>query len=202
MKISQVKTLSQLQKLIKTRKRAAKQGSKLYRNLNKCYKKVDWKRQFIPTSEAQQILDDPFLKSWRRLYADKELKSIKNSNSPQDIVYKTENIQGLCLMKELATLLEVNYLRKKVKSVKVEYKSFYFDSAYRGNIFLFSYPKSLEWKAELLTDFLKTKEFLFDEDSPHWKGMKAVRYFCLKYLMNAKVERWQSQVQRFLSEKD
>jgi hypothetical protein len=65
-------------------------------------------------------------------------------------------------MKELATLLEVNYLRKKVKSVKVEYKSFHFDSVYRGNVFLFSYPKSLEWKAELLTDFLKTKEFLFD----------------------------------------
>lgn len=77
---------------------------------------------------------------------------------------------------------------------KIEYKPFHFDSAYRGDIYLFSYPKSREWKAELLTEFLHTKEFLFDEDSPHWKGMKKLRYFCLKNLMNSKVEKWEYQV--------
>ena len=202
MKISQVKTLSQLRKLIKTRKRAAKQGSKLYGKLNKSYKKVDWKRQYIPTTEAKEILDDPFLKCWRRLYTDKEIKPIKNDKNLSNVVYKTENIEGLCLIKELASLLEVKYLQKIPKYVKQQGVPFYFDSAYRGRVFLFSYPKSKEWKAELLTQFLKTKEFLFDEDSPHWKGMKKVRYFCQKFLMNCKVERWQSQVQRFLSEKD
>lgn len=81
--------------------------------------------------------------------------------------------------------------KRKTVLVKQKLKPFYFDSAYRGRIFLFSYPESREWKAELLTEFLKTKEFLFDEDSPHWKGMKKVRYFCYKFLMNAKVEKWE-----------
>ena len=81
--------------------------------------------------------------------------------------------------------------KRKTVIVKQKLKPFYFDSAYRGRVFLFSYPESREWKAELLTEFLKTKEFLFDEDNPHWKGMKKVRYFCYKFLMNAKVEKWE-----------
>ena len=84
---------------------------------------------------------------------------------------------------------------------KGNYKPFYFDSAYQGRLYLFSYPASMEWKVEPLTEFLHTKEFLFDEDSPYWKGIDSIRYFTQKFLMKCRMEKWEYQVQRYLLEK-
>lgn len=121
----------------------------------------------------------------------------------KDGYYLKSNVENLFLLQELMCQMDDDYWHNVHHyDYKIEYKPFRFNSAYRGDIFLFSYPKSREWKAELLTDFLHTKEFLFDEDSPHWKGMPKLRYFCLKNLMNSKVEKWEYQVQRFLAKKD
>lgn len=203
MKISEVKTLSELQKLLKIRKRNAVNSKKsLYRNMNKDYKKVDWRRDYIPSQQAKQILNDPFYKCWRRLYADKETQPIISKENRNIVTYKTQNIQGLCLLKQLAALQQNKYFSKSRVNKSKDDTKFYFNSAYMGQIFLFSYPKSREWKAELLTEFLKTKEFLFDEDSPYWKGLDQLKYFLRKYLMNCKVERWDYNLQRFLTKED
>lgn len=197
-------TLAQIKKQIKRFKNKAKKNCQhLYGKLNKNYKKLDWNKKRFITSEIKDVIQDQNFKRWRRIKADKDVAIIKEG---KNYYVQRQNLQGLCLLRQICCQLQDDYLsdtkeNKKYKS-KVQYVSFYFDSAYRGNVYLFSYPKSKEWKAELLTVFLKTKEFLFDEDSPHWKGMKKLRYFCLKHLMNSKVERWQSQVQRFLSESD
>jgi hypothetical protein len=136
-------------------------------------------------------MNDEYHKSWRILLRQGDLKGMIRNNNPCDVIYLKDNVEAVCLLKELGAQFEETFFdKKKAKPYKIEYKPFHFNSAYRGDIFLFSYPKSREWKAELLTDFLHTKEFLFDEDSPHWKGMPKLRYFCLKNLMNSKVEKW------------
>ena len=194
-------TLSQIQKQIKRFKNKARKNYVcLLGKLNKQYKKIDWYKKRFITSQIKDAIQDQNFKRWRRIKADKEVAIKKEGNN---YYVQRQNLQGLCLLRQICCQLQGDYVRKPYKKkYKAQSVPFYFDSAYRGRVFLFSYPKSKEWKAELLTQFLKTKEFLFDEDSPHWKGMKKVRYFCYKFLMNAKVERWQSQVQRFLSEKD
>jgi hypothetical protein len=140
-------------------------------------------------------MNDEYHKSWRILLRQGDLKAIIRNNTHNDVVYLKDNVESICLLKEIGAQFEEEFFNKPKPTVsKIEYKPFHFDSAYRGDIYLFSYPKSREWKAELLTEFLHTKEFLFDEDSPHWKGMPKLRYFCLKNLMNSKVEKWEYQV--------
>lgn len=203
MKISQVKTLSDLQKLLKIRRKYAVNSKKnLYRNMSKDYKKVDWKRDYIPSEQAKQILNDPFYKCWRRLYADKETQPIISKENRNIVTYKTENIQGLCLLKQLAALQQNKYFTKSRSVKRKQDAKFYYNSAYLGQIFLFSYPKSKEWKAELLTEYLHTKEFLFDQDSIYWRGLEELKYFIKRFLMNCKVERWDYNLQRFLTKKD
>jgi hypothetical protein len=52
----------------------------------------------------------------------------------------------------------------------------------------------------LVTDFLKTKEYLFDEDSPFFKGHNKTRKFIEKNLFNGKPEKWDYYLKRFLRE--
>ena len=140
-------------------------------------------------------MDDEYHKSWRILLRQGDLKGMIRNNNPCDVVYLKDNVESVCLLKEIGAQMEEQFFGKIIiKPKKTKYKPFHFDSAYRGDIYLFSYPVTKEWKAELLTNFLHTKEYLFDEDNPHWKGMKALRYFCLKNLMNSKVEKWEYQV--------
>lgn len=174
-----------------------------YRRYNKGYKKLDFTKDYFTSAEIREQMNDEYHKTWRILLRQGDLRGMIRNNNPCNVVYFKDNVRHICLLKEIGAQLEEQFFTKiEPKVHKPEYKPFHFDSAYRGDIYLFSYPKSREWKAKLLTDFLHTKEFLFDEDSPHWKGMKALRYFCLKNLMNSKVERWEYQVQRFLAKKD
>lgn len=197
-------TLNEILKKIKKNKNVKIERKDFsYRQYNKGYKKLDFTKDYFTTAEIREQMNDEYHKTWRILLRQGDLKAIIRNNTHNDVVYLKDNVESICLLKEIGSQFEEEFFNKPKPTVsKIEYKPFHFDSAYRGDIYLFSYPKSREWKAELLTEFLHTKEFLFDEDSPHWKGMPKLRYFCLKNLMNSKVEKWEYQVQRFLAKKD
>lgn len=186
-----------LKQLNRYRIKVKAKDKKLYNTINKAYKKIDWNKQWLRKSDLDEIIPNSVCHVLRKMRNEGMVKCFNRE------LYKTSNFEGLFLLQEQMCQMDDEYWYDAQKSqYKIEYKPFHFDSAYRGDIYLFSYPKSREWKAELLTEFLHTKEFLFDEDSPHWKGMKKLRYFCLKNLMNSKVEKWEYQVQRFLAKKD
>ena len=197
-------TLKDVLKKIKKNRNVKIENKDLsYRRYNKGYKKLDFTKDYFTTAEIREQMNDEYHKTWRILLRQGDLKGMVRNNNPSDVIYLKDNVEAVCLLKELGAQFEESFFEtNKNKPSKIEYKPFHFDSAYRGDIYLFSYPKTREWKAELLTDFLHKKEFLFDEDSPHWKGMPKLRYFCLKNLMNSKVEKWEYQVQRFLAKKD
>lgn len=175
----------------------------LYSNVNKSYKKLNWAKEKFNNAEAKEVFENTALPVQRKMREYGWLKYYPNNNI-NDGYYLKSNVENLFLLQELMCQMDDDYWISVYKPVykKAPMKPFHFDSAYRGDVYLFSYPLTKEWKAELLTKFLKTKEFLFDEDSPYWKGMKKLRYFCLKNLMNSKVERWEWQVQRFLTKND
>lgn len=186
-----------LKKLERLKKKHRCKEKMMYKNINKKYKNIDWKQKYLTKSDVDESLPNSTLGVLRKMRNTKVVRCFNKE------FYKTSNFENLFLLQEIMCQMDDEYWYDAQKSqYKIEYKPFHFDSAYRGDIYLFSYPKSREWKAELLTEFLHTKEFLFDEDSPHWKGMPKLRYFCLKNLMNSKVEKWEYQVQRFLAKKD
>lgn len=199
-------TLNEVLKKIKRNHKVKMYNSDFsYNRMNKGYKQLDFTKPYFTPSELTDKLNDEYYKTWRIILRQRELKRIQRSRVVSDIVYLKDNVEALCLLKEIGGLLEQQFHLKnkgpKVKFKKCPNKKFYFDSKYMGKIFLFSYPKTKEWKAELLTQFLKTKEYLFDEDSPYWKGLHNLKYFCLRFLMNAKVERWEHQVQKYIAQK-
>lgn len=175
----------------KFRKKNKSRDKHLYNGLNKAYKNLDWNKDKFGNSEVKEVFENTALPVQRKMrnYGWLKYYPINNMNNGY---YLKNNVENLFLLQELMCQMDDDYwdVYPPIKQ-KIEYKPFHFDSAYRGDVYLFSYPISREWKAELLTDFLHTKEFLFDEDSPHWKGMKKLRYFCLKNLMNSSVERWE-----------
>lgn len=199
------KTLKDIKRAISKIDRLKKKATvkdHLYRNVNKSYKKLDWNKSKFEIDEMKKAFENTALPVQRKMRNYGWLKYYPKTGR-NDGYYLKSNVENLFFLQEIMCQYDDKYWLSEIKGVtKIEYKPFHFDSAYRGDIYLFSYPKSMEWKAELLTDFLHTKEFLFDEDSPHWKGMKKLRYFCLKNLMNSKVEKWEYQVQRFLAKKD
>lgn len=79
--------------------------------------------------------------------------------------------------------------KSKNKSQSVTYVPYHFDSKYLGKCYLCSIPKTLEWKVELLTEFLKSKEFIFDERTPFGRPLKDIRKFVGKTLVVSKVEK-------------
>lgn len=178
----------------KFRKKNKSRDRYLYKGLNKKYKKLDWTKNKFNNTEAKEVFENTALPVQRKMRNYGWLKYYPISGM-NDGYYLKSNVENLFLLQELMCQMDDEYwYNVQNYNYKIEYKPFHFNSAYRGDIFLFSYPKSMEWKAELLTDFLHTKEFLFDEDSPHWKGMKKLRYFCLKNLMKSRVEKWEWQV--------
>ncbi len=186
-----------LKQLNRYRKKVKSKDKKLYNTINKKYKKIDWQKQWLRKADLDEALPNSVCHVLRKMRNEGMVKCFNRE------FYKTSNFEGLFLLQEQMCQMDEDYWKDvQIPYYKTEYKPFHFDSAYRGDVYLFSYPISKEWKAELLTEFLHTKEFLFDEDSPHWKGMKKLRYFCLKNLMNSKVEKWEYQVQRFLAKKD
>ena len=76
---------------------------------------------------------------------------------------------------------------------------YYYDSIYRDKIYICHIPETLQWKIELVSDFLKNKQYIFDEDGSFGKPVDEIRYFIAKYLINTKVERWDYNFKKFMS---
>ena len=60
-------------------------------------------------------------------------------------------------------------------------------------------PESKLEKSKLVTEYLRKKEFLFDKDSPYFKGNSKVRRFVMSNLIYGKPEKWDYYVERFLT---
>lgn len=195
-------TLKALRKEIKRFKYLARSERKsLYRDMNKKYKNLDWsKKQFEPKQIVDSVNDEQF-KCYRRMKMDGQIKSIKSNNKYK---IQRQNLQGVFLLRQISVSMQNKYmiLPKHVKRKPVQYSSLYFDSAYIGRYYICAYPKTLEWKEPLLIEYLKTKEFLFDETSPFFKGYEKTRRFIEKSLMKGSVEKWDFHLQRFLAKND
>jgi hypothetical protein len=109
----------------------------------------------------------------------------------------------ICFLKEVAAFTENNiHYAKKKKRKMPEQIDFYFDSIYIGRKKLFKFAKTKEWKVKAVTDYLKTKEYLFDKESPFYKGYEETVRFIRTNLMNGKMEKWDFYLKRFLAQKD
>lgn len=202
MKVSEITTLKELRNVIRKNKNIARAKVKksFYYRMNKKYKQLDWNKEYLYPHQIVPCLEGQFFRCWRKLKANKEIKPQYISKCLKKIAYKRYNIQGLFLLQQIAAQQEKKILAKKKKKRpwKPKYIPFFFDSAYLGRIQICSYPESRKWKSELLTQFLHKKEFLFDEDSPHYKGLKKTKRFVATSLMGGKVQKWEQHLQRFL----
>lgn len=201
MKVSEIKTLSQLKKAIENNKKLAKRLKKknLYGSMSKKYKELNWDKPTFLTSQIRDCFDEQFYKCWRRLYIDKELKAYGKS---YEAYYNKTNVQGLFLLKQIAAQTQQKYFNKSNKKKwKPKYIPYYFDSKYLGKCYICSYPQTMEWKAPLLTEFLQDKQYIFDQTNPYGRPLKELCQFIGKNLMNGKVQKWDFYFQRFLHEK-
>lgn len=194
-------TLKELKNKLSYNKKIAKKFLKMSYNLyNKNYRKMNWDKLFYTKKDIIDNIQDDYYKCYRRLLSDGELKPIFNKSGEN--YYCKENVEGICLLKEIGAKLEDNLFSPKGKTkYRVKYIPFYFDSKYIGKCYICSYPKTLEWKAPLLTEFLQDKHYIFDQENQFGRPLKELRRFIGKNLMKGKVEKWNYYFQRFLSEK-
>lgn len=179
---------------------ASKKNGKCYSLYNKKYKDLDYEKQFFRAAEVEEAVGDSYFKGFRRLKMDKELRPTKSG-------YTKHNVESICLLKEVAGFLEDKFLVKRQKLTKKKRKQktkikkipYYYDSVYRDKIYICHIPETLKWKIELVSDFLKNKQYIFDEDSSFGKPVDEIRYFIAKCLINTKVERWDYNFKRFMS---
>lgn len=166
-------TLLKVLRKIKRNKKAAK--AKCYKAINKNYKTLDWERKSFTKSEIENSVQDDYFKKFARMVMDKELRA---SQKGSKATYSKENVEFICFLKELAAREEEVFTKKVTKKRrKVVYESFYFDSLYMGKIKICNYPKTKAEKAKLVEEFLHTKEYIFDEDSPFFKSLKEIKWF-------------------------
>lgn len=203
-KVNNVRTLRKLRNLIKKRKQEVlKNPSKTVTStMNTGYRQWDWSKKLIKTSQAKEILKDPFYKCWRRIVMDGQAKPVFLGNYRGSAHYNSNNIQGLCLMKQIAALQQSKYYRVTPKKKKVQKFPYTFDSAYIGEIVIFWYPKSKQWKLPIIKQWLEKREYLFDQQNPFYKGIEKTRIFCKDCLLEGKIEKWDYYLQRFLSKGD
>lgn len=196
-------TLKEVLKKIKINRTRARNKKSTYKFLNKEYKKLNWTNDRFLSKDIKPIISDDNFKCFRRLKSDKEIKPFITYNN-KNCFYSKENIEFIYLLRELSCTIEEKFMMKKTPSEykKTEYVPYRFNSAYRGDIFICSIPKSKIEKSKLVTEWLHKKEFLFDEDSPFFKGSYKTRRFIEKNLINGKIEKWDYYLQRFISEND
>ena len=192
-----------LKKVIRKKNKSKKNKDKsFYKTVSKEYKKFDWRKSLIEINELKDISSDSIIGVIRKARDEKKIKVVRRNG--QKYYYSTQNIGGLFLLQEQMCQMDEQFLRKHVKTKykPQKYVSYYFDSLYLGRCFICSHRQSLEWKQELLTDFLQDKHFLFDETNQFGRPLGEIRKFIAKKLMNCKVEKWDYQFQRFLAKKD
>lgn len=197
-------TVKEVQKKIKRYRRDAKRklGKKtLYSKMNKGYKTLNWNKNRFPTDQLKPNIADDYFKCYRRMLQDGQLKVSKQGN----VFYADkQNVQGICLLKQLCCIMQnkyINHISNKSWTPK-EYHQFFYDSAYLGRIKICNYDGSKDWKIPILVQFLKDKQYIFDQDNMFGKSLSEVKLFIRKQLIKGKVEKWDYYFQRFLAKKD
>ena len=197
-----LKRIKYAQRYVKThKKRTLSKESILYNKVNKKYKKIDWNVKKFRYKQLQEILQNSALHCFYRLVKDKHLR---NHNVGQG--YLKDNVEKLFLMQELMCQMDFKFWvnthnkKKKQKPWRPQYVRFQFDSLYLGKIYICTIPKSKIEKSKLVTQYLHTKEYLFDQDNEYFKGLKRVKYFICKNLINGKIQKWDFYLKRFLAE--
>lgn len=196
-------TLAEIRKKIREFKSKGRSNRvSVYKQMNKEYKTFDWKQKYFLSKDVKHHIEDGYFKGYRRLVMDGQLKLTKFSNMNYGI--ERENLQALCLLKQLCAQMDNKYFfkYKKPKKKKIKFKKYYFDSAYRGRLFICYYPQYYEWKIQEVTKYLKTKQYLFDKDNQFYKTLKPLRYFIQKSLLGSKMQKWDTNLQKFLSKND
>lgn len=190
-----------LKSLDREKRKNNKKENHLYNKINKDYKKIDWSPEKINNRIAKEIFTDSVYPVWRNMLSFGILKFHPIGNSKSDGFYIKTHLEDLLLVQELMCQMDEQYwCTIQPVNWKPEYVPYYFDSAYRGKTWICQIPVSKVEKSKLVTDFLKTKEYLFDEDSPFFKGHNKTRKFIEKNLFNGKPEKWDYYLKRFLRE--
>ena len=197
------KSIAKINKL-KRQKQKKDRFCRMYTKLNRSYKNLPWYKDRFMYDELKEVFQNTALPVFRKMrnYGWVKCQHYEGDSIHDKGYYLKSNIENLFLLQELMCQMDDDYwgFDKNHKRHKVEYIPFYFDSVYLGKIKICSYPKTLEWKAEQLTKFLHSKEFLFDEESSFYKGYKKTIYFITNNLMWGKVEKWDFYLKRFLAE--
>lgn len=197
-------TLKDVQKKIKRYRWDAKRklGKKsLYSKINKGYKNLNWDKDRFSTDQLKSNITDEYFKCYRRMLQDKELRVYKQGNT---FYADRQNVQGICMLKQLCCLMQNKYIKhlsNKTWNPK-EYYQFYYDSDYVGRIKICNYDCSKEWKIPMVVQFLKDKQYIFDQDNMFGKTLSEVKLFIKKQLIKGKAEKWDYYFQRFLAKKD
>ena len=196
-----------LRKIERKRIKARKDNNcRLYRKVNKKYRNLPWHKDTFQWTELKETVEGTCLPVFRKMrnygwvrWQHKETQCVGEGH------YLKSNIENLFLLQELMCQMDDDYWfpsKSNKSSCFVKYSSFYFDSVYLGRCFICSYPKTLEWKEPLLTQFLKDREYIFDERTQYGRPLKDIRKFVGKTLIKSKVEKWDYYFQRFIRKSD
>ena len=190
-----------LKALEKQKLKNNKRENHLYNNVNRAYKNIDWNQNKINNHVAKEICTNTVFPVWRNMLNWKILKFHSDTGCKKDGYYLKSHLEDLFLLQELMCQMDECYWAESPKvNWKPEYVPYYFDSLYRGKTWICQIPISKLEKSKLVTEFLKTKEYIFDEESSFFKGYNKTRKFIEKNLFNGKVEKWDYYLKRFLSE--
>lgn len=200
MELQTLQDVREALKKVENYKKREKNKPRAYASIGKEYKKIDWSKKTISIKDAKKIFQKTLLPVQRKMRNYGWLKFVHDKNCTDGGYYGRNNVENLFLLQEQMCQMDDQFWRAKYKNTwKPVFVPFTFDSKYLGEINLCFYPKSREWKAPLLRDFLKNKQYIMDETCPFGRPLKEVREF-VKNLMYSKVERWDYCFQRFLSE--
>lgn len=201
--------LEEIKKALKKidRKRRAKRRAgnfRIFKKVNKNYRKLDWTKSTFTIHDLRGSIEDTALPVFRKMRNYGWVRTQFNGNSTAyNSYYLRSNIENLFLLQELMCQMDDNYwfqrVDEKPKKIKHKYIPFYYNSKYLGKVYIGSFPQGLEWKQELLNEFLKDKEYIFDERTPYGRPLKEVCRFLGKNLINGKVEKWDFYYKRFLA---
>lgn len=175
----------------------------LYNTVNKAYKNINWRDEGISTKESDIVFENTTLPVKRKMRDYKWLR-YKNFGKKKDVkhgYYPIKNVENLFLIQELMCHMDDEYWdfsRQKRYKWRTELVSYYFDSAYIGNTYICQIPITKVEKSKLVTEWLKKREFLFDETNGLTRPLKYVRRFIKRNLMNGKIEKWDYYLKRFL----
>ena len=90
-------TLLKVLRKIKRNKKAVK--AKCYVSINKKYKLLDWTKSSFTKTDIEENIQDDYFKKFKRMVMDKELRASQKGTKG---IYRKENVEFICFLKELA----------------------------------------------------------------------------------------------------